>query len=102
MYVHTRTDVPTGTMALRERCTAGTAEPQAEYGGKLSIVTYIIVTTYFPAYSKAHDMVIYCLGRIFFISLGIIITMAASVVVFPRWVGMWVQGLGHSGFGPRV
>ena len=60
------------------------ATPQAEYGGKLCIVTYIIVTTYFPAYSRAQNMQIYCLGRIFFISLGIIVTMAASVIVFPR------------------
>ena len=69
-------------MVAHEKCTATTL--QAEYGGKLCIVTYIIVTTYFPAYSRAQNMQIYCLGRIFFISLGIIVTMAASVIVFPR------------------
>lgn len=57
---------------------------QADYGGKLSIVTYIIVTSYTPSYSRARNLFVYCLGRIFVISLGVLFTMIASVLIFPR------------------
>ncbi|GAX76148.1 hypothetical protein CEUSTIGMA_g3592.t1 [Chlamydomonas eustigma] len=57
---------------------------KADYGGKLCIVTFILVVGYTPTYSRAHHLLIYSLGRIFAISVGVCTALTASVFVFPK------------------